>query len=156
MKRHRRRQHTSGGPPSSNHRRRRAHPVIQHSGGPDVEHHIEPLSAVAAKSATCPTDTQQQTCLNTLNGQLADATSAGLPLLWGTVADCTNPQTSCNWWDERGLTDPHGGSAGRLLLVLIGFALTITALVPGARFWFDLLSRLGSLRSSGPKPATST
>jgi hypothetical protein len=31
----------------------------------------------------------------------------------------------------------------------------VLALVPGARFWFDLLGRLGSLRSSGPKPARS-
>jgi hypothetical protein len=114
------------------------------------------LAAVAGRAASCPADANQQTCLNTLNGQLADATSAGLPVGWGTVADCTSAATRCNWWDERGLTDPHGGSAGRLVLVLLGFALTITALVPGARFWFDLLSRLGSLRSSGPRPATSS
>jgi hypothetical protein len=28
----------------------------------------------------------------------------------------------------------------------------VVALLPGARFWFDLLGKLGSLRSSGPKP----
>ena len=76
---------------------------------------------------------------------------------WAGAPSRTAPTrtTPCNWWDQRGLTDPHGGSAGRLVFVLLGFALTITALVPGARFWFDLLSRLGSLRTSGPKPATS-
>ena len=31
----------------------------------------------------------------------------------------------------------------------------IGATVPGARFWFDALSKLGSLRSTGPKPPTS-
>jgi hypothetical protein len=31
----------------------------------------------------------------------------------------------------------------------------IVALLPGARFWFGLLSKLGTLRSTGPKPATS-
>jgi hypothetical protein len=31
--------------------------------------------------------------------------------------------------------------------------MTLT-LLPGARFWFDALSRLGSLRSTGPKPKT--
>jgi hypothetical protein len=29
----------------------------------------------------------------------------------------------------------------------------IIALIPGAQFWFGLLSKLGTLRSSGPKPA---
>jgi hypothetical protein len=28
----------------------------------------------------------------------------------------------------------------------------VLTLLPGARFWFDALSRRGSLRSSGPKP----
>jgi hypothetical protein len=41
------------------------------------------------------------------------------------------------------------------LLVLLGWALTVGALTPGARFWFDLLSKLGSLRSTGPKPPAS-
>jgi hypothetical protein len=31
--------------------------------------------------------------------------------------------------------------------------ITIVALTPGARFWFDLLGRLGTIRSTGPKPA---
>ena len=39
------------------------------------------------------------------------------------------------------------------MLVLVGFLITIIALTPGARFWFDLLGKLGSLRSTGPKPA---
>jgi len=38
------------------------------------------------------------------------------------------------------------------VLFLIGFLITIIALTPGARFWFDLLSKLGSLRTTGPKP----
>lgn len=29
------------------------------------------------------------------------------------------------------------------------------ATLPGSRFWFDSLSRLGSLRSAGPKPESS-
>jgi hypothetical protein len=39
------------------------------------------------------------------------------------------------------------------VLVLIGFLIMIIALVPGAQTWFGLLSKLGSLRSAGPKPA---
>jgi len=79
---------------------------------------------------------------------------AGLPIGWGTVADCAAPARACNWWDQRGILSRHGGSGWQVVLVLIGFLITIIALVPGARFWFNLLSKLGSLRSTGPKPAT--
>jgi hypothetical protein len=40
--------------------------------------------------------------------------------------------------------------AWQVVLILIGFLITIIALTPGARFWFDLLGKLGSLRASGP------
>ena len=42
---------------------------------------------------------------------------------------------------------------GAVLLVLLGWGLMVAALIPGARFWFDLLSRLGTLRSTGPRPS---
>jgi hypothetical protein len=37
--------------------------------------------------------------------------------------------------------------------ILLSRTLMVLALLPGARFWFDALSRLGSLRSTGPKPS---
>ena len=37
-----------------------------------------------------------------------------------------------------------------------GLALSILAVSLGAPFWFDLLNRLSNLRTSGPKPKTST
>ena len=40
-----------------------------------------------------------------------------------------------------------------LVTVLLGWGLMVAALIPGARFWFDLLSRLGTLRSTGPRPS---
>ena len=112
------------------------------------------VSTVAAKVTSCPANQSQQDCLSSLHGQLSAAAKAGLPIGWGTVADCAAPATACNWWDQRGIFSRHGGSAWQVVLVLIGFLITITALVPGARFWFNLLSKLGSLRSTGPKPAT--
>ena len=63
------------------------------------------------------------------------------------------PKTSCNWLDQRGILSRHGGSDWEIVLVLIGFLITIVALTPGARFWFDILGKLGSLRTTGPKPA---
>jgi len=112
------------------------------------------VSAVAAKVTSCPANQSQQDCLSSLHGQLSAAVQAGLPIGWGTVADCAPPARACNWWDQRGILSRHGGSGWQVVLVLIGFLITIIALVPGARFWFNLLSRLGSLRSTGPKPAT--
>ena len=110
------------------------------------------VSAVAAQGTACPAGQTQQGCLVDLETRLADAAGAGLPIGWETVPECASPTAGCNWWDDRGIFDHDGGSFWRVLLLVIGFLLTITALVPGARFWFDLLGRLGSLRSTGPKP----
>jgi hypothetical protein len=110
------------------------------------------VSSVAAKSASCPAG-QEQTCLANLDAQLRAAAQAGLPLGWGTVPDCAASASTCNWPDQRGILSRHGGSGWLLALVVVGFLITVIALVPGARFWFDLLAKLGTLRSTGPKPA---
>jgi len=112
------------------------------------------VSAVAAKAASCPAGPDQESCLASLETQLATAAQAGLPIGWGTVSDCAVPNAHCNWLDQRGILSRHGGSAWQLILVLLGFLLTIVALTPGAQFWFGLLAKLGSLRASGPPPAT--
>jgi hypothetical protein len=111
------------------------------------------VSSVAGNSTSCPAGQKQQECLASLQAQLSAAAQAGLPVGWGTVSDCAASTASCNWLDQRGIFNRHGGSGWQVVLVLIGFLITIIALTPGARFWFDLLSRLGSLRSTGPKPA---
>jgi hypothetical protein len=66
-----------------------------------------------------------------------------------------------------GWTPPHSGSArstdprhvplgpASWLIKFLGLLLTVLALSLGAPFWFDALSKLGSLRQSGPKPVTS-
>ena len=103
-----------------------------------------------ARTATAPTS--PATCLTKLEGQLSSAAQAGLPLGWGTVADCAKP-AHCDLLERHGIVSRHGGSTWQLLLVLLGFLLTIVALTPGAQFWFGLVTRLGSLRSTGPPPA---
>ncbi len=113
------------------------------------------VSSVAAKVTNCKNQSDPS-CLAGLQAELSAATTAGLPVGWGTVRDCTAPHARCDWLDQRGIFSRHGGSGWQLLLAIAGFLVTIIALVPGARFWFDLLSKLGSLRASGPKPATST
>jgi hypothetical protein len=111
------------------------------------------VSTVAAKSVACPAGQGQQACLANLQTQLAAAAQAGLPIGWGTVSDCAAPDAHCSWLEQRGILSPHGSPGWQLILVLIGFLITITALTPGAQFWFGLLAKLGSLRSSGPPPA---
>jgi len=110
------------------------------------------VSNVAVKTTSCPAGESTQTCLGDLQAQLSAATQAGLPIGWTTVSDCAAANIHCNWLDRRGIFSRHGGSPWQAVLVLIGFLATIIALTPGARFWFDLLGKLGSLRSTGPKP----
>jgi hypothetical protein len=112
------------------------------------------VSSVAVKATSCAPGESTQKCLGDLQAQLSAATLAGLPIGWATTADCAAPNIHCNWLDRRGIFSRHGGSAWQLVLILVGFLITVIALTPGARFWFDLLGKLGSLRSTGPKPAS--
>ena len=111
------------------------------------------VSAVAQKATSCNGENDQD-CLANLEGQLSAAASAGRPIGWGTVRDCTELKANCNWWEQRGITSRHGNSVAQVLLVLIGFLIMIISIVPGAQFWFGLLTKLGTLRATGPKPAT--
>ena len=110
------------------------------------------VSTVAARGTNCSSQNSQE-CLARLQAQLSAAAAAGLPIGWGTVRDCQAPGAGCNWMDQRGLFSRHGGSFWQFVLVLVGFLLMIIAIVPGAQFWFGLLSKIGTIRSTGPKPA---
>jgi hypothetical protein len=113
------------------------------------------VSTVAARGTNCPAgnNSNPQACLAKLQAQLSAAATAGLPIGWGTVRDCMAPGARCNWMDQRGLFTRHGHSFWQLVLVLVGFLIMIIAIVPGAQFWFGLLSRIGTLRATGPRPA---
>jgi len=118
------------------------------------------VSTLAAKSAPCPTsqdpkNQDQQNCLERLERQVSDAAQAGLPLGWGIVPACAPPKAGCSLWERYGITPPGDGSPWQVILFLIGFLATIVALTPGAQFWFGLVVKLNSLRSTGPPPATS-
>jgi hypothetical protein len=110
----------------------------------------------AADAAQC-TDRTPAACLRELRAEIQQTRGVGLPIGWGTIPACAAPDASCNWFERRGLGDPadSGSDLATILLVALGWALMLLALLPGARFWFDALSRLGSLRSGGPKPRSS-
>lgn len=114
----------------------------------------ETVVSQAATSADCSSKDAGD-CLTDLREEIQKVRASGLPIGWGRVAACAMPDDSCSWLERRGLTDPDQGTGQdiqTLLLVLAGWILMVLATVPGARFWFDALSRLGSLRSTGPKP----
>ena len=95
------------------------------------------------------------TCLADVQAKIGLFRAGGLPVGWAGVPACAH--RSCSWLDRRGLTNPGKDgidSVGAVLLVLLGWGLMVAALIPGSRFWFDLLSRLGTLRSTGPRPST--
>jgi hypothetical protein len=115
------------------------------------------VSTAASQGNPCPAPSSQsqQNCLAGLEKRVSDAAQAGLPLGWGIVPACTVPNAKCSWWEQHGITTPGDGSPWQVILVLIGFLATIAALTPGAQFWFGLVVKLNSLRSSGPPPASS-
>jgi hypothetical protein len=107
----------------------------------------------ATRAASCG-DKPPATCLADLQARIGLFRLGGLPVGWAGVPVCA--QRSCSWLNRRGLTNPGKSgidSVGAVLLVLLGWGLMVAALIPGARFWFDLLSRLGTLRSTGPRPS---
>jgi hypothetical protein len=102
--------------------------------------------AEAASGALCGqvTDVQQrQTCAEAEIGQLA---SAGVPI--GPAPGCGSSDLEACFASS---IQVHN-RLGAFLLKLLGWLLTAVAISFGAPFWFDALSKLGNLRSAGPKP----
>lgn len=107
----------------------------------------------AADSKTTPSD-----CLQDVRKQIEDFRGAGLPIGWGVVPACEGDSPACTQADKFGLTSPTGDLRSDLAqvgLVALGWLIITLSALMGARFWFDALSKLNTLRSSGPKPNTS-
>jgi hypothetical protein len=115
--------------------------------------------AQAQAAQLCPGDaTDSLACEKEQLDVLADLS---LPVGWNVgrvAADCQdgNDGAGCGWnpvayasWvgDSLGGTGPDG-----VLLRLLGWLLTAAAVSFGAPFWFDALSKLGSLRTAGRPP----
>lgn len=125
----------------------------------------EPVrSAVVAQAVSaqgCPetAGAERDACLDRQRAMLRDLP---LPLGWNfdqAVTRCRESSggESClthieNWapflWDAA---TRNGFDA--ILLKLLGWVLTAIAVAFGAPFWFDALSKLGSLRTAGRRPA---
>ena len=101
-----------------------ANQVVQNSGNTGNTGSTGNTGTTGSTDLTNPTTQSLNTSLNQ---------AATLPVGWGAP------------------NRPHGGSSW--LLTVLGWLITIGALTFGAPFWFDLLSRMNSLRATGP-PAT--
>jgi hypothetical protein len=91
------------------------------------------VSAEANQAA--PSQSQGQTTQQPQSLETDFNEAATLPVGWGAA------------------NRPQGGVAW--LLTVLGWLLTIGALTFGAPFWFDLLTRMNSLRATGPPATTS-
>ncbi len=67
----------------------------------------------------------------------------------GKALVCTLEQRSAGML--AGLTAPSDWS----VLKIVGWLLTALAVLPGAKFWFDVLGKVIAIRATGPKPITS-
>jgi hypothetical protein len=107
----------------------------------------EAVVAQALSGSLCqdqPSGTAAKQCADQ---QIAALGSEGLPI--GYSKDCSWPLRNHACWVTVG--HPFGGSD--VALKILGWLLTAFATSFGAPFWFDALSKLGNLRTSGPKPA---
>jgi hypothetical protein len=98
------------------------------------------------QSATDPAEQRQ--CVD---NEVALLSSRGLPIWYPAGCSLSHWSKLDNCWSWSPSQRPAGW---RLLPKLLGWALTAFAVSFGAPFWFDALSKLGSLRTSGPKPQT--
>jgi hypothetical protein len=113
----------------------------------------------AATSASNCGSKDPADCLKSVEAQIGTARGAGLPIGWGRVPACVGVPRPCGVLATEGLADPDpaAGPWSQIwfgVLIVAGWALMLLSLLPGARFWFDLLGRFGTLRSTGPKPGT--
>ena len=108
-------------------------------------------SAVVAQATSgtlcgqVPDVQQRQACAEQEIGELA---TAQVPV--GPAAGCGTSNLGACFASSITVHN----QAAAFLLKLLGWIVTAIAISFGAPFWFDALSRLGNLRSAGPKPQT--
>ncbi len=99
----------------------------------------EAVAAEATNQTLCPQGQSLEATRACVVKELETLhTTAGLPVGWSSV------------------TIPPSGDVGGWLLKLLGWGLTALAASFGAPFWFEALTKLGSLRNTGAKPAPTT
>ena len=103
----------------------------------------EALNGTLCRQQDNPTGTT--TCVNAEMDRLG---TKGLPIWY--ASSCNPPMLAKACWTRSTTATFHWYD---VLVKLLGWVLTAFAVTFGAPFWFDALSRLGSLRTAGPRPA---
>jgi len=104
--------------------------------------------ATADAGTLCQAGTDPAARKACVDGQLSALQTAGLPLGYPGGCDPLGGDWARCW--SWAAADPvHGWD---FPLKLVGWAVTAFAVSFGAPFWFDALSRLGSLRNTGRRP----
>jgi hypothetical protein len=107
---------------------------------------VDSVYSFQTASASC--ETQKSAACPAPNGLLRT-------FIWSDTPACAH--RSCSWMDRQRFTSIGGNwisDVGAFLLVLVGWALMVVALIPGARFWFDQLTRLGVIKLPDSKPSS--
>lgn len=93
-------------------------------------------AAVVAAAQSTTTADQKASTITDVAGATDQLTELGLPVGWSEPVFA--PSHDARWW----------------LVHALGWLITAAMLMLGGPFWFDLLSRLVSLRNAGQKPDT--
>lgn len=119
----------------------------------------KPVAGTSTRYAFCAAF-KEDSDMEKVCQRMADLTElqrAGLPIGWTDAAlprygeRCVQGNGKpCAFGELVG----HGGSWLNLMIALLGWVITAFACTLGAPFWFDALSKLVKLRSSGSPPAT--
>jgi hypothetical protein len=104
--------------------------------------------AVVAAAGTEAQSTRQQLGIQDVAQSIDGLEQLKIPLGWTTADDAT-PETK----DPRRLVWPWD-DVGWFFSKLLGLLITTAALMLGAPFWFDVLSKVARLRATGAPPPT--
>ena len=96
---------------------------------------------------SCPSG-QAARCANQASTAVTRLGQTSLPLFWQTTNPaCTSPRAQCSTLERVGLDSASGWA-----IAIVGWLIAIVALTMGAPFWFNLLSKVASLRATGDPP----
>jgi hypothetical protein len=108
--------------------------------------------STATAGTLCQNEATPKDRENCATDEIDQLQVAGVPIGYSSACDLTSKHWARCWsWAP---TDPlHGWD---LPLKLLGWAITAFAVSFGGPFWFEALSKLGSLRNTGTKPSSTT
>lgn len=117
--------------------------------------HLRELSEPRAEAGAAPlTEKQRQERVELLESELrtvhALLRETAFPVGWSTTPGDVRAWPGVAPWSPGSAFS--WAALAQVLVKLLGFLITTTAVSFGAPFWFDLLNKLINLRGTGPKP----